>query len=99
MLSSKNIRLSIVIPCFNDGQFLKEAIASVEACPDQIYEIIIINDGSTDLLTRQVLNELRSNGYQVVDQSNQGAAAARNTGVRLAKGDYILGACHFFGIV
>ncbi|MBC7946832.1 MAG: glycosyltransferase, partial [Chitinophagaceae bacterium] len=48
MNSSKSIRLSIIIPCFNDGQFLKEAVASVTACPDQIYEIIIVNDGSTD---------------------------------------------------
>jgi len=90
MNSSKNIRLSIIIPCFNDGQFLEEAIASVTACPDQTYEIIIVNDGSTDLLTQHVLNKLRSNGYQVIDQLNQGAAAARNTGVRLAKGEYIL---------
>jgi len=90
MNSSKNIRLSVIIPCFNDGQFLKEAIASVTACPDQFYEIIIVNDGSTDSLTHQVLNELRSNGYQVIDQPNQGAPAARNTGVRLAKGEYIL---------
>ncbi len=90
MNTSKSIRLSIIIPCFNDGQFLKEAIASVTACPDQIYEIIIVNDGSTDSLTHQVLNELRSNGYQVIDQPNQGAPAARNTGVRLAKGEYIL---------
>jgi len=90
MNSSKNTRLSIIIPCFNDGQFLKEAVASVTACPDQIYEIIIVNDGSTDSLTHQVLNELRSNGYQVIDQPNQGAPAARNTGIRLAKGEYIL---------
>uniref|UniRef100_B8HV91 Glycosyl transferase family 2 n=1 Tax=Cyanothece sp. (strain PCC 7425 / ATCC 29141) TaxID=395961 RepID=B8HV91_CYAP4 len=90
MNSSKDIRVSIVIPCFNDGQYLKEAIASVTALPDQIYEIIIVNDGSTDVLTHQVLNELRSNGYQVIDQPNQGAPAARNTGVRMAKGEYIL---------
>ncbi|HIK18197.1 MAG TPA: glycosyltransferase [Leptolyngbyaceae cyanobacterium M33_DOE_097] len=90
MNSSNTIRLSIIIPCFNDGQFIKEAVASVTACPDSIYEIIIVNDGSTDLLTQQVLNELRSDGYQVVDQPNQGAPAARNTGVRLAKGEYIL---------
>ncbi|PSN16421.1 hypothetical protein C7293_02630 [filamentous cyanobacterium CCT1] len=90
MNSFKNIRLSIIIPCFNDGQFIKEAVASVTACPEQIYEIIIVNDGSTDPLTHQVLNELRNNGYQVIDQQNQGAPSARNTGIRLAKGEYIL---------
>jgi len=90
MDSSKNIRLSVIIPCFNDGQFIKEAVASVTACPEQIYEVIIVNDGSTDLLTLQVLSELRNSGYQVIDQPNQGAPAARNTGVSLAKGEYIL---------
>jgi glycosyltransferase involved in cell wall biosynthesis len=89
-VNQKNIRLSIIIPCFNDGQFLEEAVASVTACPDQIYEIIIVNDGSTDLLTHQVLGELKKSGHQVLNQLNQGAAAARNTGVRHAKGEYIL---------
>jgi len=86
----KNIRLSIIIPCFNDGNYIRESVASVTACPDQLYEIIIVNDGSTDPLTHQVLNELKNDGYQVIDQLNQGAAAARNTGVKKAQGEYIL---------
>jgi len=90
MTTSKKVRLSIIIPCFNDGQFIKEALASVEACPDPIYEIIIVNDDSTDPLTCQVLNELKSNGYRVIDQINQGPAGARNTGIRMAVGEYIL---------
>lgn len=85
-----SIRLSVVIPCFNDGQFIDEAVASVKACQDSRYEIIIVNDGSTDQLTYQVLNKLKKDGYQVINQPNQGAAAARNTGVRQARGEYIL---------
>jgi glycosyltransferase involved in cell wall biosynthesis len=86
----KTIRLSIIIPCFNDGQFIKEALASVEVCEDSIYEIIIVNDGSTDLFTCNVLNELKNIGYQVIEQANQGLAAARNTGIKAALGEYIL---------
>lgn len=90
MRTQKNIRLSVIIPCFNDGQFINESIASVEACPETIYEVIIVNDGSTDPLTCQILNQLKNDGYKVIDQSNQGAAAARNTGIRAALGEYIL---------
>lgn len=90
MDNKKSIRVSIVIPCFNDGQFIKEALASVEVCPDLIYEIIIVNDGSTDPVTCQVFDELRGKGYKVIDQPNQGLSAARNTGIKLARGEYIL---------
>lgn len=90
MNEQKSVRLSIIIPCFNDGQFIKEALASVEACSDPVYEIIIVNDGSTTPLTCEVLSELKSNGYKVIDQVNQGAPAARNTGIKLAQGEYIL---------
>ena len=90
MNAQNMIRLSIIIPCFNDGQFIKEALASAEACPDHIYEIIIVNDGSTDPFTCKILNELKSSGYKVIDQVNQRPATARNTGIRLAKGEYIL---------
>ncbi|MBW4474337.1 MAG: glycosyltransferase [Stenomitos rutilans HA7619-LM2] len=86
----KTIRLSIIVACFNDGQFIKEALASAEACPDPIYEILIVNDGSTDPSTCQILNELKNNGYRVIDQPNQGVAIARNNGIKLARGEYIL---------
>jgi glycosyltransferase involved in cell wall biosynthesis len=90
MPSHKTVRLSVVIPCFNDGRFIKDAIASVEACSNYIYEIVIVNDGSTDPLTCQILNDLKQDGYQVIDSINQGAAAARNTGIRHSRGEYIL---------
>lgn len=50
MAAKNTIRLSIIVACFNDGQFIKESLASAEVCLDPIYEIIIVNDGSTDPL-------------------------------------------------
>lgn len=85
-----NIDLSVIIPCFNQGEFILEALASVEKCGDALYEIIIVNDGSTEPLTQNVLSSLRSKGYWVIDQSNQGVSKARNTGIKIAKGKYIL---------
>lgn len=90
MDKQQNIRLSVIIPCFNDGQFLEGAIASVETCPDPVYEIVIVNDGSTDPHTLKILQELRERNYRIIDQQNGGPPAARNTGVRAAKGEYIL---------
>lgn len=90
MSNQDSIRISIVIPCFNDGEFIREAIASVEFSSDSRCEIIIVNDGSTDPFTLEVLDDLRSKGYKVIDQQNQGPAAARNTGVKAAQGEYIL---------
>ena len=84
------IKLSVVIPCYNHGDFILEAIASVESCQEKVYEILIINDGSTDGLTQTVLQSLSEKGYRVIDQKNQGLAIARNHGIELAKGRYIL---------
>jgi glycosyltransferase involved in cell wall biosynthesis len=85
MAAKNTIRLSIIVACFNDGQFIKESLASAEVCLDPIYEIIIVNDGSTDPLTCQILDELKSSGYKVIDLPNQGVAAARNAGIKLAQ--------------
>jgi glycosyltransferase involved in cell wall biosynthesis len=84
------IKLSVVIPCYNHGEFILQAIASVESCQAKVYEILIINDGSTDPLTQQVLQALTDRGYQVIHQENQGLAIARNHGISLAQGRYIL---------
>jgi glycosyltransferase involved in cell wall biosynthesis len=83
--------VSIVIPCFNDGQYLREAIESVKAYPDpKAYEIIVVNDGSSDSSTLETLGTVEREGCQVIHQTNRGLGAARNTGVRASSGTYIL---------
>lgn len=88
--SSNTVDISVVIPCFNHGEYILDAIASVEASYEVNYELIVINDGSTDAYTLNVLNELRDRGYNVVDLENQGLANARNHGITSAIGRYIL---------
>ncbi|MEO7274736.1 MAG: glycosyltransferase [Vicinamibacterales bacterium] len=75
-------RLAIVIPCYDHGEFLLEAIASVEREVSVPYELIVVNDGSRDRHTVEVLGCLRQAGYRIVDQDQRGLAAARNRGVR-----------------
>ena len=82
--------LSVVIPCYNQGIFLKDALESLEKCNKELFEIIIVNDGSTDQFTNDYLLSLSNSGYHVVFQHNMGLGAARNTGIKLAKGEYIL---------
>jgi glycosyltransferase involved in cell wall biosynthesis len=84
------IELSIVIPCYNHGSFIREALDSIplDAFPNT--EIIIVNDGSTDANTIEVLEQLSAQGYTVINQANQGLGRTRNNGIRLAKGKYIL---------
>jgi len=82
--------VSIIIPCYNLGEYIREAIESVEQYPDpSLYEIIIVNDGSTSEETLRILNELKE-GYQIIDQPNRGPAAARNAGIVASKGQYLL---------
>jgi glycosyltransferase involved in cell wall biosynthesis len=85
-----NPPISIVIPCYNQGHFIKDALESIQQCDAQLFEIIIVNDGSTDILTNQYLLELQTEGYHVIIQKNMGLGEARNSGINESKGKYIL---------
>lgn len=88
MSSAKKI--SFVIPCYNDGRFLSVAIASIEACKVNPFEIIIVDNGSTDEATKEVMERLRSQNYRIVYREGGGPAGARNSGIEVASGQYIL---------
>ncbi|WP_443938125.1 glycosyltransferase family 2 protein [Pedobacter sp. MW01-1-1] len=84
------MKISIIIPCFNDGQYLKEAIDSVLECKIEDKEIIIINDGSTDLVTLEVLQDVsKLKGVKLITQKNMGLAFSRNKAIKEAHGKYI----------
>lgn len=85
-----DLDISIIIPCYNHGLYLREAVYSVRELAHIQFEIIVVNDGSTDAYTLQVFKELESEGYHVIHQPNLGLGAARNTGIAHAKGKYIL---------
>ena len=87
---SPSIAISIVIPCYNDGQFLLEAIQSVKEVQQGRHEIIVVNDGSTDQATLRALTDAEQLGHQVIHQINSGPGRARNQGVAAAKASYIL---------
>lgn len=84
---------SIVIPLYNKSYSINRCIDSVLSQTFLDFEIIIVNDGSTDeslpIVNRCYSNEINSDIIKVIDQSNQGVSVARNNGSNLAKSDYI----------
>ncbi|MDT0650828.1 glycosyltransferase family 2 protein [Autumnicola edwardsiae] len=81
--------ISIIIPCYNDSQYIEKA---VDSALDQDYEnkeVIVVDDGS-NRSTKKVLKELKSKLSILVTQENKGPAAARNRGINVASGKYIL---------
>jgi glycosyltransferase involved in cell wall biosynthesis len=88
MIGSCNV--SVVIPCYNHGEFLPEAVGSVLAMQRSDVELIVVDDGSTDERTAKEMDALRAKKIRVVRQENQGLSGARNAGIRASNGRYIL---------
>ncbi|KUJ61882.1 hypothetical protein AR687_09980 [Flavobacteriaceae bacterium CRH] len=79
---------SIVIPLYNKADYIESTLKSILNQTFTDYEIIIINDGSTDNSIAKVL-QFNDSRIQIYNQKNQGAAVARNLGIEKAKYDYI----------
>jgi GT2 family glycosyltransferase len=81
--------VSVVVPCYNLGRYLHEAVESVLAQKLDGFEILVVDDGSTDEYTQLLLDHFDRPGTKIIRQSNQGVAAARNNGIRASAGRYI----------
>jgi len=82
--------VSVIIPCYNQGHYLHEAIDSVFGQTFSDLEIIVVDDGSTDSATCLILETLNRSRTKLIKRPNGGLAAARNTGIRAASGRFIL---------
>lgn len=82
-------KVSVIIPCHDDGAYLGDALKSLAAQTYQDFETIIVNDHSEDPLTIKKLSDLSKQGMIVLDSSERGPSAARNAGIRHASGEYI----------
>jgi Glycosyl transferase family 2 len=79
--------ITVIIPAYNGGEFIADALDSVLGQTALPTQIIVINDGSTDDTCARLL--AYQNRITVINQTNQGAAVARNAGLRIATGDFI----------
>lgn len=89
------MKISVIIPCYNLGEFLPESLQSARQADCDDFEIVVVDDGSTDPETLALLETLEQPPgspvpLRLIRQENRGASEARNTGVREASGDYIM---------
>ena len=82
-------KLSIVIACYNDQEYLAESVESAYAQKWENKEIILVDDGSNPA-TKAVIQNLTSKIDKLITQENKGVSAARNKGISVAAGEYIL---------
>lgn len=81
--------VSVIVPVYNTGATIMSTIKSIEKQTYKNIEIIVVNDGSTDAQTIDVLKKLSHNCH-IINQRNMGLSSARNTGVHSSNGEYII---------
>ena len=85
------VKISVIIPCFNHGQFLQESVGTVKKAMAERgdMELIVVDDGSTDERTCKEVEALEVEGIKTIRQENKGLASARNAGISASCGEYI----------
>jgi glycosyltransferase involved in cell wall biosynthesis len=87
----KNVLVSIIVPCYNQAQYLDEALQSVLVQTYQNWECIIVNDGSpdnTEVVAKKWI--AKDSRFIYLHKENGGLSSARNAGITIAKGEFIL---------
>ena len=91
--ASNPVRVSVIIPCFNSAATVAETVESVISQSARDLEIVLVDDGSTDAtrgLIERLIGDNPDTRMRLVEQPNAGVASARNRGIALAQGRYIL---------
>ena len=79
---------SVIIPLYNKAAFICKTINSVLSQTHPDFEVLVVNDGSTDN-SLEIVKAITDERITIISQTNQGVSAARNTGIKAAKYDYI----------
>lgn len=82
--------VSVIIPCYNDGHYLDDAVSSIKEQAFDDLEIIIVNDGSTDEATIRKLHSFDDPLITVLHKENGHLSSARNHGIHHSKGQYVV---------
>ena len=85
-----NVKVSVIVPCYQNGKTVEKTVRSILAQTERAWELILVNDGSTDdtgeILDRLAMDDPR---IRVMHQKNGGVSAARNAGLEAACGEWI----------
>lgn len=87
-IEKEEIRVSVIVPCYNREKTIKRCIDSIEQQTVAPFEVIVVDDGSTDG-TIDILERMQYGNLGIIKQNHRGAQAARNLGIINAKGNYI----------
>jgi len=87
---SSDPKVTVVIPCYNDGAYIDDAIRSILNQTYQDYRIIVVDDGSDDTATIEKLKSLNYPKTTVLHKKNGGVSSARNYGVKYSNSEYLL---------
>lgn len=89
LIAKNNPKVSVIIPTYNRAHLIGRAIKSVLNQTYKDFEIIIVDDGSTDK-TEEVVKDFKDERVRYIRrEKNKGGSAARNTGIKAARGEYI----------
>jgi hypothetical protein len=80
--------VSIIVPFYNNVEWLYDAINSIDEIPSISYEVIIVNDGSKEIIDKSRFSN-SNNEIRIIEQPNQGPGKARNNGINIVVGEYI----------
>lgn len=83
------MKISIILPAYNEGKYIKKAVDSVLNQTFDDFELIIVNDGSGDD-TLSIINGFEDERIRIINQSNQGPGASRNNALKIACGEYVM---------
>lgn len=83
-----NHKISFIIPVFNAEHYIIRCVTNILMIPYNNFEIIVVNDGSTDA-TIDKLNDILDSRLIIISQENKGVSSARNKGIEKATGDYL----------
>ena len=83
------MKISVILPVFNGEKFIRKAIESVLTQSLSDFELIVVNDGSTDN-TLDVIESFDDTRLKIINQKNQGPGASRNNALKIAEGDYVM---------
>lgn len=83
-------KISVIVPCYNQEKYIKECLDSLVSQTFKDYEVIVIDDGSTDD-SAEIVNEYvkHNKNIRLIRQANQGVVVARNNAIKQAQGTYI----------
>jgi len=90
MKISDEVKISVIVPCYNQELYIEECLNSILNQTISNWECIIVNDGSTDNSLDKISIFLKDSRYTLINIKNKGVSNARNLGIKKAKGEYIL---------